>query len=332
MPSLPIPMFSALVLGFLLVRLLVVDRRHGPLAMLLALCAVQGLIISLAQHYLVDGALFVQPVTASMIPPMAWVAFQATAIRRISGRDAVHLIVPCMVIVVTVLHPVALDTVIPVLFVGYGIVVVWTCLKGADALPRMRLEAGELPSRIWQIIGWSLIASALSDGLIVVVQILDVGYLQPWIISIYSSTTLILIGVLTLSGSLSNSAPEPEEDSPLPRETDPMDLQIMEQLETYMDQEKPYLNPDLTMSQLSRRVRIPMKQLSGAINRVTGENVSRYINAARIGSAQQALVAGKNVTTAMLEAGFNTKSNFNREFQRITGTSPSSWLTMQGVK
>lgn len=46
MPSLPIPMFSALVLGFLLIRLLVVDPRHGPLAMLLALGALQGLIIS----------------------------------------------------------------------------------------------------------------------------------------------------------------------------------------------------------------------------------------------------------------------------------------------
>ena len=95
-----------------------------------------------------------------MIPPMAWVAFQATAVRQL---------------------------------------------------------AGELPGRICQIIGWSLIASAFSDGLIVLVQILGARYLQPWIISIYSSTTLILIGVLTLSGALSTSASEPEEDSPSPR-------------------------------------------------------------------------------------------------------------------
>ncbi len=332
MPSLPIPMFSALVLGFLLVRLLVVDRRHGPLAMLLALCALQGLIISLAQHYMVAGALYVQPVTASMIPPMAWVAFQATAVRQLAVRDATHLIVPCMVLAVMFLQPVALDTVIPVLFVGYGGMIVWTCLKGADALPRMRLEAGEIPGRIWQIIGWSLIASAFSDGLIVLVQMLGAGYLQPWIISIYSSTTLILIGALTLSGALSTSASEPEEESPSPREAGPMDAHVMEQLEAYMTQTKPYLNPDLTMSQLSRRLRIPVKQLSGAINRVTGENVSRYINAARISAAQRALISGDSVTSAMLEAGFNTKSNFNREFQRITGTSPSDWLSNQQAR
>lgn len=326
MPSLPIPMISALVLGFLLLRLLVVDRRHGPLAMLLALCALQGLIISLAQHYLVAGALYVQPVTASMIPPMSWVAFQATAVRRLAWRDAVHLIAPCGVLLVMIWQPVALDTVIPALFVGYGGMIVLTCLKGADALPRMRLEAGELPGRIWQIIGWALIASALSDALIVLVQILDLGYLQPWIITIYSSTTLVLIGGLTLSGALSSGTAEPEEERQAPREADAMDAQVMDHLEGYMVQAKPYLNPDLTMSQLSRRMRIPVKQLSGAINRVTGENVSRYINAARIAAAQRALVAGENVTSAMLGAGFNTKSNFNREFLRITGTNPSDWV------
>ena len=28
----------------------------------------------------------------------------------------------------------------------------------------------------------------------------------------------------------------------------------------------------------------------------------------------------------MLASGFNTKSNFNREFLRVTGKNPSDWL------
>ena len=87
-----------------------------------------------------------------------------------------------------------------------------------------------------------------------------------------------------------------------------------------------YLNPDLTLAQLARKLLVPVKQLSGAINRVTGENVSRYINNARVKAAQGALLKGDNVTTAMLAAGFNTKSNFNREFLRVVGASPSEWL------
>jgi AraC-like DNA-binding protein len=31
------------------------------------------------------------------------------------------------------------------------------------------------------------------------------------------------------------------------------------------------------------------------------------------------------VTMAMLESGFQTKSNFNREFRRVTSLSPAAW-------
>ena len=34
---------------------------------------------------------------------------------------------------------------------------------------------------------------------------------------------------------------------------------------------------------------------------------------------------GAGVTDAMLASGFNTKSNFNREFRRVTGRTPSDW-------
>ncbi|UWR25864.1 helix-turn-helix domain-containing protein [Sulfitobacter sp. S223] len=328
MPSLPIPMISALILSCLLLRLLIVDKRHGPLAMLLALCALQGLIISLAQHFQVSWARPLQPVTASLIPPMAWVAFQTTAVRKPNARDAVHLIGPFCVVAALLIQPQPLDFLIPAVFAGYGLAIVWQSRKGADALPRMRLEAGDMPGLVWQIIGWALIASALSDGLIVLVQIIGMGYLQPWIISIASSTTLAVIGVLTLSGALGAGAPDPEEAA-APREADALDTQIMTQLDALMAQAQPYLNPDLTMSQLSRRLRVPVKQLSGAINRVTGDNVSRYINAARIAAAQNSLLSGENVTAAMLGAGFNTKSNFNREFLRVAGASPSDWLAQQ---
>ncbi|WP_365734666.1 helix-turn-helix domain-containing protein [Planktotalea sp.] len=43
---------------------------------------------------------------------------------------------------------------------------------------------------------------------------------------------------------------------------------------------------------------------------------------ARIKAACAALEQGDSVTEVMLSAGFNTKSNFNREFLRITGKIP----------
>jgi AraC-like DNA-binding protein len=71
---------------------------------------------------------------------------------------------------------------------------------------------------------------------------------------------------------------------------------------------------------------VSAKALSGAINRVKGENVSRVVNGWRIAEACRLMQGGASVTEAMLGAGFNTKSNFNREFLRVMGQPPSDWL------
>ncbi|MEP0962228.1 MAG: helix-turn-helix domain-containing protein [Roseobacter sp.] len=329
MPSLPIPMISSLFLGFLLVRVWFMDRRHGPLVSLLGICAVQGVIISMAQHYHVPGFLMIQPVTATFVPPMAWIAFQTTAVRHVRKADYLNVLGPTCALASLIVAPNFLDTLIPALSVGYGIAILWVSLQGSDAMPRMHLGAGNLPGKIWQIIGAALIAAALSDVLIVFARMMGVAYLQPWIISIYSSGMLLIVGGLSLSSALETEASEID-DRPEPQVSD-QDVEIVEKLDALMASQPLYLNPDLTLSLLSRRLLIPAKQLSAAINRTTGDNVSRYINAARIKSAQELLVAGQSITNAMLASGFNTKSNFNREFLRITNKSPSDWLADQAV-
>lgn len=53
--------------------------------------------------------------------------------------------------------------------------------------------------------------------------------------------------------------------------------------------------------------------------------LSQFVNRYRVELACRALAAGTSVTEAMFEAGFRTKSNFNREFRRVTGQSPTGW-------
>ena len=158
--------------------------------------------------------------------------------------------------------------------------------------------------------------------MIVVAQNLGAAGWQPWIISIYASVMLLVIGGLSLSTSLVPSLPAQDE----PHEITEKDTEFFARLEVLMAGQKPYLDPELSLSKLSRKLGVPVKQLSEAINKVTGENVSRYINAARINEAKAVLSSGENVTSAMLSSGFNTKSNFNREFLRVAGVSPSERL------
>nr|WP_283776296.1 helix-turn-helix domain-containing protein [Stappia sp. WLB 29] len=99
----------------------------------------------------------------------------------------------------------------------------------------------------------------------------------------------------------------------------------MARLDALLDQGGACLDPDLTLARLARRLHVPVKQLSVAINRTQGENVSRHVNGYRIRHACKLLVEGHGVTAAMLASGFNTKSNFNREFLRVTGETPSAY-------
>jgi AraC-like DNA-binding protein len=327
MLTLPIPMISALVLGFLLLRVWIGDRRAGTLVILIALCAAQGIIISLAQHYRVAGFALVQPITATMIPPMAWVTFQTTAVRAYRTTDAVHLAGPVGAALALAIRPELLNFIIPGLFLGYGVAILLVGRQGGDATPRLRLENADLPGKVWQVIGASLIASALSDVLIIAALIGGAAFLQPWIISLFSSGMLLVVGGLSLSSVL--TAPLADAiDAPGPAISD-QDVQIVQRLDALMAARTPYLDPDLTLVQLSRKLVVPAKQLSGAINRVTGGNVSRYINNARIKTAQDLMTQGKSVTEAMLDSGFNTKSNFNREFLRFAGRNPRDWLSGQ---
>ncbi len=62
------------------------------------------------------------------------------------------------------------------------------------------------------------------------------------------------------------------------------------------------------------------------VNRLAGKNVSQFINDFRIAEACRLLSeTDMPVTAAMFESGFQTKSNFNREFRRVTALSPAAW-------
>ena len=77
---------------------------------------------------------------------------------------------------------------------------------------------------------------------------------------------------------------------------------------------------------LARRAGIPARRISGAINRLTDMNVSQYVNDHRIREACRLLRETDHAVTAvMFEAGFQTKSNFNREFARMNGENPTQF-------
>lgn len=336
---LPIPLAVALMLAFLACRFVLL--RDGPslFPVLLGAAAMQGTLISLVQHYGLAALQPVLPVTASLVPPLAYLAFRQAAIRAPALPGALPHAVPPLATAIAVplgqgsLHWLP-DVALVALYAGYGAAILFQA-RGREDLPLARLEAGHLPRRIWQVVGASLVLSAVSDTAIAVALMSGEPWLRPLLVSLTSSLALLAVGLLGLVAARPGAMGEDDEGTdngePASQEGETgagmdseADRALMARLDALLDQGGACLDPDLTLARLARRLHVPMKQLSAAINRVHGENVSRHVNGYRIRHACKLLSEGHSVTAAMLASGFNTKSNFNREFLRVTGETPSA--------
>ena len=330
MIALPVPLIVALLLAFLFVRSVLFEKTTPLLGALLLACAVQSVVVSIVHYYGVTELRLVQPITASVIPALAWVAFLEGGVhQRFQRSDIWHLAAPVVMAGVVTIAPMLIDALLGGLFVGYGLAILLVLHRQRNELAHTRLASGPVPALIWRVIAIALIISAASDALISATLQLGARDAPGIILSIFSSLALLAIGFLALSPAIALAQDDDQED-PIGPDTANHDpdipvAEIMEQLEELVSREKLYLDPDLTLARIARRLGYPLKQVSTAINAVTGENVSRYINKYRIDHACCALDAGENVTNTMLASGFNTKSNFNREFLRITGKTPSQW-------
>lgn len=320
---LPLPILLAMILGFLALRMAIGQRPVPLLAGLLALLAVQALINALALHYGVGAARLMQPITAMCVPALAWLAWRADALgHRLGWRDLAHGIGPVIAAALRFENSLVLEMLVPLAYVGYAGALALSLQRTGPDLPRAKMGQGDGTHLIWAGIAGALALSALSDVAIAVFVALGQVAAVPRLVDIATTSGLLGMGVLAvLAQRMTGQAGEDAADMPLaPSEGDHA---LFARLEDLMANCRLWRDPDVTLSMLARRLHVPAKTLSIAVNRVSGQNISRYVNGHRIAAASASLQQGASVTEAMLDAGFLTKSNFNREFRRITGKTPS---------
>jgi len=103
----------------------------------------------------------------------------------------------------------------------------------------------------------------------------------------------------------------------------------IERLKRCMNKDKPYLNPGLSLTKLSRKLSIQPRHLSQIINSSLNQNFFDFINVYRIEEAKKYLSNPSMGEETILEiaymVGFNSKSAFNNAFKKITGNTPSEF-------
>ncbi len=105
--------------------------------------------------------------------------------------------------------------------------------------------------------------------------------------------------------------------------------QHAEKVKEYMVTEKPYLNPELSLPQLSADLDIPGHYLSQVINEQFNLNFFDFVNQYRVEEFKEKInePAFRNYSLLGIafDCGFNSKSAFNRIFKQTTGLTPSQY-------
>ena len=103
----------------------------------------------------------------------------------------------------------------------------------------------------------------------------------------------------------------------------------IQNLESYMVKEEPFLEPSLTVKSLSEKIDIPHRELSILINQELGQHFFDFINKYRIEKAMSILKDPSKkkhtILETLYEVGFNSKSSFNTAFKKHTGKTPTAY-------
>ncbi|WP_429929761.1 helix-turn-helix domain-containing protein [Agrobacterium vitis] len=348
---LPISFFVALLLLTLLIRMLRQDDAPASaklFLLLLAVMAVQSVLVGLRWGY---GMMLVMPAMsalATVIPPLSFLAFRSLTSSRADRQDRgfsqldwLYAVPTAIVLVLSIAGGGPIDAIIILTFLAYGLALLWLARLGPDGLTASRLDGALRSYRALQCMAASLLASAVTDIVISLDFAFGGGRHAATVVSAFMTLILLALGFaasLAESGASSDENGREEQkgenagDKPVPRSASEEDAQIASALAAMMVEKQLYKDVDLNLGRLARRLGLPARSVSNAVNRVHSMSVSQYVNNQRVSEACRLLrESDEPITSIVFEAGFMTKSNFNREFLRVTGQSPSAWRRQETI-
>ena len=123
----------------------------------------------------------------------------------------------------------------------------------------------------------------------------------------------------------------------LPSSDVDIDGSLKTDLQALMATAKPYLDSELSLAGLSKKMGIQPSVLSKLINEKFSQNFNDFINEYRVNEVIEKIKKGEHKQQTLLgiafDAGFNSKATFNRAFKKSTSLSPKDWIVqLQSAK
>ena len=107
-------------------------------------------------------------------------------------------------------------------------------------------------------------------------------------------------------------------------------IRYSEQLINFLEKEKPYLNPTLSLRELAALLEFHPNKLSWLLNEKLGKKFNEFINHYRLEHFKQLAKNPENHNISIIglayESGFNSKTVFNTFFKKEEGITPNDYL------
>lgn len=96
-----------------------------------------------------------------------------------------------------------------------------------------------------------------------------------------------------------------------------------------MEEDKFFLNSNISLADVAQKLKIPQRNLSELIRKESQSNFSQFVNYYRVEEAKKLLVDTKNNNLNMLgiayDSGFNSKASFYSVFKKFTSQTPNNF-------
>ena len=103
--------------------------------------------------------------------------------------------------------------------------------------------------------------------------------------------------------------------------------ELYERILQYFDEEKPFLNSELTITDIVKVLFTNKLYISKAISQYTGRNFCQFVNYYRVMYSVESFRLNPDIRVAemAIECGFNSVASYSMAFRLFMGENPSEW-------
>ena len=291
----PLPFITALLAGILALRVIVTAQAlpvaRALFAALFAVMALRALTVGLRFGYGIGVAAALQPVLAMMLPPLAWLGFRSMTVSPPAlgwkdwGRHGAPVVTVSAAVVVATdprwSWPV--DLAVASSYIVYAVLLLRLFRAGAVAFSPLDAAAVGDARRQLLVIAVLMLTSALVDAWILAGVVLSGGQvpLTPivaaHVLAVAALVMLLAVAPERMLGTLAASVlRKPASDTEA-------EAALIERLREVRASTALHTDPTIDAARLARRLGVPVRRMSAAVNGQLGLNVSQFVNGSATG-------------------------------------------------